>query len=73
MINYRHEDDWLSRNTKTENLGQQYELPKLVQNKGRFDIVNHNIKNIGDSISRYPQNNKLEKSVYYPKLLNIPK
>ena len=68
LVNYRHEDDWLSIKTKTENLGQQYDLPKLVQNKGRFDVSNHDIKNIGDSISRYPQNNSLDKTVYYPKL-----
>ena len=68
LINYRHEKDKLSKNTKTNNPGFQYEIPKLSENLEKNDILNHFIKNIGDSITRYPEGNFLNKTIYYPRL-----
>ena len=68
LINYRHEKDGLSKNRKTKNPGLQYEIPKLSKNLEKNDVLNHFIKNIGDSITRDPEGSFLDKTTYYPRL-----
>jgi len=66
LINYRHEKDDISN---SEHLGINYKLPtNLVKLKSNINS-NHDIKNIGKTIQRYPEETiNQDKTVYYPKL-----
>lgn len=67
LVNYRHEDDFLSKNSHSYNPGMQFNLPKPIENKSKIDPISHTLQNIENPISRYPDGNSLHKTRYYPR------